>query len=88
MSMDRFWEEVAVKQKNGINRILYAFSWLLIVFSGFIAVFIKNRLVAFVKFWLAVNCHVVVIARIHKIDRLFVPFLVENQITVFVVLVV
>ena len=38
MSMDRFWEEVAVKQKNGINRILYAFSWILIVFSGIIAV--------------------------------------------------
>ena len=38
MSMDRFWEEVAVKQKNAVNRILYLFSWVLIVFSGLIAV--------------------------------------------------
>ena len=38
MAMDRFWEEVAVKQKNAVNRILYLFSWILIVFSGIIAV--------------------------------------------------
>ena len=38
MTMDRFWEEVAVKQKNTLNRILYLFSWVVIVFSGIIAV--------------------------------------------------
>ena len=38
MAMDRFWEEVAVKQKNTLNRILYLFSWVVIVFSGIIAV--------------------------------------------------
>ena len=34
MAMDHFLEEVVVKRNNGLNRVLYALSWLLIVFGG------------------------------------------------------
>ena len=34
MAMDHFLEEVVVKRNNGLNRVLYARSWLLIVFGG------------------------------------------------------
>ena len=36
---DHFMEEVVVKHRNGINRALYMFSWLVIIMSGFIAMF-------------------------------------------------
>ena len=35
---DHFLEEVVVKQKNTVNRILYYFSWILIVFAGLSAI--------------------------------------------------
>ena len=35
--MDHFLEEVVVKHKNGLNRALYYFSWIIIVFSAIIA---------------------------------------------------
>lgn len=35
---DHFLEEVVIKQKNVFNRILYYFSWVVIVFSGLYAV--------------------------------------------------
>ena len=35
--MDHFLEEVVVKRKNGLNRILYYFSWIVLVFSALIA---------------------------------------------------
>ena len=35
--MDHFLEEVVVKQKNGLNKILYYFSWLVIVVSALAA---------------------------------------------------
>lgn len=35
--MDHFLEEVVVKQKNTVNRILYAFSWVIIIGSALIA---------------------------------------------------
>lgn len=38
MNMDHFLEEVVVKRKNGINRILYYLSWLIMFFSGLFAV--------------------------------------------------
>ena len=31
---DHFLEEVVIKQKNTVNRVLYYFSWILIVFAG------------------------------------------------------
>ena len=34
MAMDHFMEEVVVKHRNGMNRLLYYLSWLVIVFSG------------------------------------------------------
>ena len=34
MAMDHFLEEVVVKRNNGLNRVLYALSWLLIMFGG------------------------------------------------------
>ena len=34
---DHFMEEVAVKKKNTVNRVLYLFSWLVIILSGLIA---------------------------------------------------
>ena len=37
MTMDHFMEEVVVKQKNGINRVLYYFSWLVLILSGMTA---------------------------------------------------
>lgn len=35
--MDHFLEEVVVKQKNTMNRILYYFSWVVMVFAALIA---------------------------------------------------
>ncbi len=37
MAMDHFLEEVVVKQKNTINRILYYFSWVVIVVGALFA---------------------------------------------------
>ena len=37
MAMDHFLEEVVVKRRNGINRVLYALSWLVIVIAGLAA---------------------------------------------------
>ena len=37
MAMDHFLEEVVVKQRNGVNRLMYAFSWVVIVVSGLAA---------------------------------------------------
>ena len=37
MNMDHFLEEVVIKQKNIANRIAYAFSWVLLIFSGLLA---------------------------------------------------
>ena len=34
---DHFMEEVATKQKNGLNRAIYMLSWAVIVLSGFVA---------------------------------------------------
>ena len=39
---DHFMEEVVVKHRNGINRALYMFSWLVIIMSGFIAMFLVS----------------------------------------------
>jgi len=36
---DHFMEEVVTKHRDGINRILYMISWIVIVLSGFAAVF-------------------------------------------------
>ena len=35
--MDHFLEEVVVKRKNGLNRILYYLSWVIMIFSAIIA---------------------------------------------------
>ncbi len=35
---DHFLEEVVIKQKNTVNRILYYFSWVLIVFATLSAI--------------------------------------------------
>ena len=35
--MDHFLEEVVVKQKNTMNRILYYFSWVVMVFAALVA---------------------------------------------------
>ena len=35
--MDHFLEEVVVKRKNGLNRILYYLSWVIMIFSALIA---------------------------------------------------
>ena len=37
MAMDHFLEEVVVKRKNGLNRILYYLSWVIMIFSAIIA---------------------------------------------------
>ena len=37
MNMDHFWEEVAVKQKNGLNRLAYMVSWVILVISALMA---------------------------------------------------
>ena len=37
MAMDHFMEEVVVKRHNTVNRILYYFSWVIIIFSALIA---------------------------------------------------
>ena len=41
---DHFWEEVAVKHNNTVNRILYYFSWLIIIFTGLIAAIMLSSL--------------------------------------------
>ena len=41
---DHFMEEVVVKQKNGVNRALYMLSWVVIVLSGFSAMFMFSAL--------------------------------------------
>ena len=38
MAMDHFLEEVVIKQKNGVNRFLYALSWIVLVLSALMAV--------------------------------------------------
>ncbi len=37
MAMDHFMEEVVVKRKNGLNRLVYYFSWIVLVFSALVA---------------------------------------------------
>ena len=37
MAMDHFLEEVVIKQKNGVNRFLYAFSWIVLIMSALMA---------------------------------------------------
>ena len=37
MAMDHFLEEVVIKQKSGMNRLLYAFSWVVLVLSALMA---------------------------------------------------
>ena len=37
MNMDHFLEEVVVKQKNTLNRVLYLLSWVMLVVSGIMA---------------------------------------------------
>lgn len=37
MSMDHFHEEVVIKHKNALNRIAYVVSWIVLIFSGLIA---------------------------------------------------
>lgn len=37
MSMDHFLEEVIVKQKNTLNRIVYALSWVIMILSALLA---------------------------------------------------
>ncbi len=37
MNMDHFLEEVVIKRKNGINRVMYILSWLILILSGLIA---------------------------------------------------
>ena len=44
MAMDHFLEEVAVKQKNTVNRMLYYFSWIVIVVSTVIAMLMFSTL--------------------------------------------
>ena len=34
MAMDHFLEEVVVKHRNGLNKLMYYFSWVVIIFSG------------------------------------------------------
>ncbi len=36
--MDHFLEEVVIKQKNGLNRVVYYLSWVIMVLSGMFAV--------------------------------------------------
>ena len=38
MNMDHFLEEVVIKQKNGLNRVVYYLSWVIMVLSGMFAV--------------------------------------------------
>ena len=35
--MDHFLEEVVVKQKNGLNRIMYYLSWVIMIFAALVA---------------------------------------------------
>ncbi len=42
---DHFLEEVVVKQKNTLNRILYYFSWVLIAFTALMTVIAFNHVV-------------------------------------------
>ena len=44
MTKDHFLEEVAVKQKNTVNRLLYYFSWVVIVVSAFLAMLFFSTL--------------------------------------------
>ena len=36
---DHFMEEVVIKQKNMVNRLLYLLSWVIIILSGLSAMF-------------------------------------------------
>ena len=42
--MDHFLEEVVVKKKNGLNKVLYYFSWIVMIFSALVASFILASL--------------------------------------------
>ena len=35
--MDHFLEEVVVKRNNGLNKALYYFSWIIMIFSALVA---------------------------------------------------
>ena len=41
---DHFLEEVAVKHNNGLNKVLYMFSWVIIVLSGLTAAFMFSAI--------------------------------------------
>ena len=41
---DHFLEEVVVKHRNGLNRALYLFSWLVIILSGLVAMIMFSAL--------------------------------------------
>ena len=46
MAMDHFREEVVVKQKNTVNRLLYYFSWVVIIVSALAAALELNLITA------------------------------------------
>ena len=46
MAMDHFLEEVVIKQKNTVNRLLYYLSWVVIFLSGIAAAFELNMITA------------------------------------------
>jgi len=45
MAMDHFLEEVAVKRNNTVNKIVYYFSWVVLIFSALIAAMILGTIV-------------------------------------------
>ena len=45
MAMDHFLEEVVVKQKKGLNEVLYYFSWVVMFFSAIVAVMGINSVI-------------------------------------------
>ena len=44
MAMDHFLEEVVVKRNNTVNRIVYYFSWIVMVFSALVAAMILGTI--------------------------------------------
>ena len=50
MLMDHFKEEVVTKRNNGLNRVLYMFSWVLIVVGAILAVVMINLTISSITF--------------------------------------
>lgn len=50
MLMDHFKEEVVTKRNNSLNRVLYMFSWLLIIAGAILAVFMLNLTISSVTY--------------------------------------